>query len=65
MTVDSPDAKDTMVMLTTAMEVYPDVARFVLGNIQFQMIDEPQMPKTLTTRYLCSNSLWREWRWEC
>lgn len=44
MAVESPKAQDAISILTSAIEVYPDAARFVLGEIQFHMINNPQMP---------------------
>lgn len=46
MTVESPDAKDARAILDAALEIYPETARFVLGDIQFNMLDEPETPKT-------------------
>lgn len=44
MRVESPSAEDARVILDTAIAIYPDTARFVLGDIQFNMLDEPSTP---------------------
>ena len=44
MSVESNSPQDAMSILTSAIEVYPDAARFVLGQIQFHMINNPQLP---------------------
>ena len=44
MSVESNSPQDAMSILTSAIEIYPDVARFVLGQIQFHMINNPQLP---------------------
>lgn len=44
MAVESSKAQDAFSILTSAIEAYPDAARFVLGDIQFHMINNPQMP---------------------
>lgn len=44
MIVESSRAQDAIAILTSAIEIYPDVARFVLGDIQFHMINNPQIP---------------------
>ena len=44
MGVESNSPQDAMSILTSAIEIYPDVARFVLGQIQFHMINNPQLP---------------------
>ena len=40
MWVDSPSAEDARTILETALEVYPEVSYFVLGDIEFNLIDE-------------------------
>ncbi len=45
MAVVSASPEDARAVLESAMKVYPDVARFVLGNIQFNIIDPPSLPK--------------------
>lgn len=44
-TVESPDAEDAAEILTTALELYPETARFVLGEIEFNYLDEPETPQ--------------------
>ncbi len=44
MTMESPDADDALAFLEAAISVYPRVARFVLGNIKFYMIEEAAYP---------------------
>lgn len=43
--VISPSAEDSRAILESALRVYPAIARFVLGNIQFHLIDEIKTPK--------------------
>lgn len=44
MRVESPSAEDARAILDTALEIYPETARFVLGDIQFNYLDEPETP---------------------
>ena len=44
MTVVSPDPQEAVNILETALDIYPETARFVLGTIQFNLIDNPQTP---------------------
>lgn len=44
MTVRSSDPEDALAILQTALQIYPEAARYVLGTIQFHMIDEPELP---------------------
>ena len=44
MSVTSSDPEAARQILEAAIEVYPDVARFVLGQIQFNMIEVPTTP---------------------
>lgn len=44
MRVQSPDPQDAYDILTAAIEVYPETAYFVLGNISFEMLTEPSVP---------------------
>lgn len=44
MRVESPDAEDARAILEAALAIYPETARFVLGDIQFNMLDEPVTP---------------------
>lgn len=44
MGVESNSPQDAMSILTSAIEIYLDVARFILGQIQFHMINNPQLP---------------------
>lgn len=44
MTVESPDPQDAVKILETALNIYPETARFVLGTIQFNLIDSPETP---------------------
>ena len=45
MNVVSPSAEDSRAILESALNVYPNIARFVLGNIQFHLIDEIKTPQ--------------------
>lgn len=40
----SSNPKDAKRVLESAIKVYPDVARYVIGNISFNMIDNPTLP---------------------
>lgn len=44
MTVTSNSPEDAKAILESAIKVYPDVARFVIGDTKFNMIDEPSTP---------------------
>ena len=44
MSVVSNDPQDAKEILESAIRVYPDVARFVIGNTRFNMIDIPSEP---------------------
>ncbi len=44
MRVDSPSPEDARAILEKALEVYPEVSRFVLGDIAFSLIDEVSAP---------------------
>lgn len=44
MRVESPSAQDARAILDAALEIYPETARFVLGDIQFNYLDEPETP---------------------
>lgn len=44
MRADSPSAEDARSILDAALQVYPEVSRFVLGDIEFHLIDEIQPP---------------------
>lgn len=46
MTVESNDAGAAKAILESAIRCYPDVARFVIGNIRFNMIDTPELAAT-------------------
>ena len=43
--VSSTSAEDARNILEAALQVYPEVSRFVLGNVEFQRIDEIQTPQ--------------------
>ena len=45
MRVESPSAEDAHSILATALEIYPETARFVLGDIQFSYLNEPETPR--------------------
>ena len=45
MRVESPSAEDAHSILVTALEIYPETARFVLGDIQFSYLNEPETPQ--------------------
>lgn len=44
MTVESSSAEDARMILDAALEIYPETARFVLGEITFNYLDEPETP---------------------
>lgn len=44
MTVESSGAEESYRILEAALTVYPKAAKFVLGTIQFHMLDVPQIP---------------------
>ena len=44
MKVHSTSAQDAKLILDTALEVYPKAAHYILGRLQFKMIDSPVMP---------------------
>ena len=44
MTVTSSDPEDAKEILESAIKVYPDVARFVIGDTRFNMINVPTVP---------------------
>ena len=44
MRAESPDPQDAEKILNAALEIYPQTARFVLGEIRFNMLDEPVTP---------------------
>ena len=43
MTVTSPSPDDAQTILETAIEIYPETARFVLGTVQFHMINNERI----------------------
>ncbi|OUP03189.1 hypothetical protein B5F37_00675 [Drancourtella sp. An210] len=45
MKVQSSSASDAKAILDTAIEIYPDTARFVLGDMEFHMIDNSVLPQ--------------------
>ena len=45
MTVTSNDPEDAKAVLESAIKVYPEVSRFVIGETKFNMIDVPTVPK--------------------
>src|SRR5699024_5098088 len=44
MTVTSSDPKDAKEILESAIRVYPEVSRFVIGDTKFNMINVPAEP---------------------
>lgn len=48
--VKSPVAEDSLKILEAALEVYPETARFVLGEIRFNMLEEPKLPNAPSNR---------------
>ena len=44
MRAESPSAEESRKILDAALEIYPETARFVLGDIQFNYLDEPETP---------------------
>ncbi|MFR3043488.1 MAG: YveK family protein [Thomasclavelia spiroformis] len=57
MSVESNSPQDAMSILTSAIEVYPDAARFVLGQIQFHMINNPQLPTSPYNKLTFTNTV--------
>lgn len=51
MKVQSPDPQDAYDILTAAIEVYPETAYFVLGNISFEMLTEASIPSEPCNQY--------------
>lgn len=45
MEVQSPDPQDAYEILMAAITVYPEAAHFVLGDISFEMLTEPEVPE--------------------
>ena len=46
MTVTSASREDAQLILETALRVYPDAARFVLGQVEFHLLDDISTPET-------------------
>lgn len=44
MRAKSPSPEDARAILDAALTIYPETARFVLGDIRFNMLDEPETP---------------------
>lgn len=44
--VTSTDSDASMEILTAVLQVYPEIAQYVIGNNQFDLIDEPEQLKT-------------------
>lgn len=44
MRVDSPSVEDAQNILEAALQVYPEVSRFVLGEITFHLLDDISVP---------------------
>lgn len=49
-TAKGRDPQETYDVLQSAMKTYPDVARYVIGNIKFTMITEPEVPSSPTNK---------------
>lgn len=45
MRAESPDPETARAILDAALEIYPETARFVLGDIQFHYLNEPETPQ--------------------
>ena len=45
LTVTSPDAEDAKAILDAALEIYPETARFILGRIEFNILNEAEVPR--------------------
>ena len=45
LTVTSPDAEDAKAILDAALEIYPETARFILGRIEFNILNESEVPR--------------------
>lgn len=45
MTAKSASAENARALLDAALAIYPDTAKFVLGDIRFNLIDEPKTPQ--------------------
>lgn len=56
MTVTSSDPNTALEVLEAALAVYPDVAVYVLGDIQLNMIDAPRLPEAPYNRLEWVNS---------
>lgn len=44
--VTSTDSDASMEILTAVLQVYPEIAQYVIGNNQFDLIDDPEQTKT-------------------
>lgn len=44
--VTSTDSDASMEILTAVLQVYPEIAQYVIGNNQFDLIDDPEQIKT-------------------
>lgn len=53
----SSDPDQARAILEAAIEIYPETAHFVLGNIQFEMLDEPVTPGEPYNQYGLKKSL--------
>ena len=64
-----PSAEDARAILDTAIAIYPDTARFVLGDIQFNMLDEPSTPtepfNQMGSREAWLLAVWADWPCQC
>lgn len=57
MSVESPDPAEAERILESALEIYPQTARFVLGEIEFQYLNEPEIPQSPCNRPQIGRSL--------
>lgn len=57
MRAESPSPEDARAILDAALEIYPETARFVLGDIQFSYLNEPETPTAPCNRMSTRRSL--------
>lgn len=50
LTVLSSDRREALKILNAVIEVYPEVSQYVIGETQFQMVEEPEMSKSPVNR---------------
>ena len=55
---DAPTAEEARAILDAAMTVYPQVARFVLGSIEFHFWTTSRHPQSPTMSGACPRLFW-------